>query len=758
MAAALGLPGVIAHGMLTMASAVRVVTDWLDDPADLVEYGVRFTKPVVVPDDDKGASVTFSAKVDKVARRAGRDRHHRDRRRGEGPRPVQGGRARPVRTHVRLADFTTLRIGGPADKLVEVSTEDDLITAVRDADAAGEPVLLLSGGSNVVIGDDGFRGTVIKIATRGIRVDADMCSGAMVHIQAGEDWDAVVQRAIAEEWSGLESMSGIPGLTGSTPVQNVGAYGHEVAETIASVRVWDRVDNQVRTIFAADCGFSYRNSRFKADPSRYVVLEVAFQLKLGDLSAPVGYAELARVLDVEPGSRAPMTDVREAVLGLRRSKGMVLDPADHDTWSAGLLLHQPHPRHPRRGPRRRAAVAPARRPRQNQRRLADRTRRHLQGLRHRQRRRLHQTHPRPHQPRHRHRQGTPRPGRPRPHPGPPGLRHHPGQRTSPGELQPLMRTEERVVVPFLRRVRTRRQACAPAVPVGDYYPSFGTLWITSAGTRRGGQDVGWRPSSRCWSGWAAGPRPPSWSGDVPAVAGGGVRRGDVERLTRGIYGLPGSRRRTWRRPSPTTGSSRIRVRPPAGSCRCSSSPPKPHITLADEPQCPARSACGLALGAPSRRLTCARADLVAANSPGLCPDPAVRRGARGGRRRALRRSADPRGAEAAARSAMSGLGSAECGAGRGGRQRARRELPRVDAAEPAGDRPASTVSSRRWWSRPGSSVCESTWDIGRRASLWRPRATSSTARPELRRRLPSVRRTRRGRLARPPVHLSAGLR
>ncbi|TCC20146.1 UDP-N-acetylmuramate dehydrogenase [Kribbella speibonae] len=244
-------------------------------------------------------------------------------------------------THVSLADYTTLRIGGTADKFVEVGTEDDLITAVRDADAAGEPVLLLSGGSNVVIGDDGFRGTVVKVATSGIRVDASACAGAMVHIAAGEDWDDVVQRAIAEEWSGLESMSGIPGLTGSTPVQNVGAYGHEVAETVASVRVWDRVAGKVKTIFAADCGFSYRNSRFKADPSRYVVLEVAFQLTLGDLSAPVGYAELARVLDVEPGSRAPMTEVREAVLGLRRGKGMVLDPADHDTWSAGSFFTNP---------------------------------------------------------------------------------------------------------------------------------------------------------------------------------------------------------------------------------------------------------------------------------------------------------------------------------------------------------------------------------------------------------------------------------
>ncbi|HWD77928.1 MAG TPA: UDP-N-acetylmuramate dehydrogenase [Kribbella sp.] len=246
-----------------------------------------------------------------------------------------------MNTHVPLAGYTTLRIGGPADKFVEVTTEEDLIAAVRDADAAGEPVLLLSGGSNVVIGDDGFRGTVVKVATSGIRVDADMCSGAMVRVAAGEDWDGFVQRAIAEEWSGLESMSGIPGLAGSTPVQNVGAYGHEVAETIASVRVWDRTLGQVQTVFAADCGFSYRNSRFKEDPSRYVVLEVTFQLKLGELSAPVGYAELARVLDVEPDSRAPMTEVREAVLGLRRSKGMVLDPADHDTWSAGSFFTNP---------------------------------------------------------------------------------------------------------------------------------------------------------------------------------------------------------------------------------------------------------------------------------------------------------------------------------------------------------------------------------------------------------------------------------
>ena len=242
---------------------------------------------------------------------------------------------------VRLAELTTLRVGGPADRLVTVQTEAELIETVREADAVKEPVLLLSGGSNLVVGDEGFRGTVVRIATSGVRVDADACSGAMVRVAAGEDWDAFVQRAIAEGWVGLESMSGIPGLVGSTPIQNVGAYGREVAETIATVRVWDRVDNAVRTIAAADCGFAYRTSRFKADPARYAVLEVAFQLPLGDLSAPVGYAELARVLDVESGARVPMGDVREAVLGLRRSKGMVLDEADHDTWSAGSFFTNP---------------------------------------------------------------------------------------------------------------------------------------------------------------------------------------------------------------------------------------------------------------------------------------------------------------------------------------------------------------------------------------------------------------------------------
>ena len=244
-------------------------------------------------------------------------------------------------TDTTLAELTTLRIGGPARRLLTVETEADLIEAVRGCDETGEPLLLLGGGSNLLVSDDGFDGTVVRVATRGVRVESDACSGAMVRVAAGEDWDELVVRALAEGWSGLESMSGVPGLTGSTPIQNVGAYGHEVAETIASVRVWDRVDTAVRTIAAADCGFAYRSSRFKAEPGRYVVLDVTFQLPLGELSAPVGYAELARTLGVDTGSRAPASEVRDAVLTLRRRKGMVLDPADHDTWSAGSFFTNP---------------------------------------------------------------------------------------------------------------------------------------------------------------------------------------------------------------------------------------------------------------------------------------------------------------------------------------------------------------------------------------------------------------------------------
>jgi UDP-N-acetylmuramate dehydrogenase len=241
----------------------------------------------------------------------------------------------------RLAELTTLRLGGPAGRLVEAWTAKDLVAAVAEADAAGTPVLLVAGGSNLVVGDAGFDGTVVRVVTRGVRVDADTCGGAFVTVAAGESWDGLVERAVAEGWSGVEALSGIPGSVGATPVQNVGAYGQEVADTVASVRTWDRVDRVQRTFFAADCGFGYRTSRFKREPDRYVVLEVTFQLPLGDLGAPVRYAELARALGVGVGERVPSSDVRAAVLGLRRGKGMVLDPGDHDTWSAGSFFTNP---------------------------------------------------------------------------------------------------------------------------------------------------------------------------------------------------------------------------------------------------------------------------------------------------------------------------------------------------------------------------------------------------------------------------------
>lgn len=247
----------------------------------------------------------------------------------------------PLRSDVALAELTTLRLGGPARRMVEVTTEPELVEAVRTADAVGEPVLLVAGGSNLVVADDGFAGTVVHIATRGVTVQAaDMCGGAQVTVAAGEPWDDLVDRAVTEGWSGIEALSGIPGSTGATPIQNVGAYGQEVAETIARVRTWDRRRGQVRTFFNSDCGFGYRTSAFKGD-DRYVVLDVTFQLPLGAAGAPVRYAELARHLGVATGEAAPAGDVRQAVLGLRRGKGMVLEPDDHDTWSAGSFFTNP---------------------------------------------------------------------------------------------------------------------------------------------------------------------------------------------------------------------------------------------------------------------------------------------------------------------------------------------------------------------------------------------------------------------------------
>jgi len=241
-----------------------------------------------------------------------------------------------VRHDVRLADLTTLAVGGPIERLIEVTESADLVAAVREADEAGRPLLVLGGGSNVVAPDEGWPGDVVAVRTSGI----DRRGGELT-VQAGHDWDDVVAFAVEQGVAGIEALSGIPGSTGATPVQNVGAYGQEVAQTITAVRVFDRAEKAERTLTPDECGFAYRDSRLKRDPGRFVVLDVTFLLDESPLSRPVGYAELARTLGVEIGETAPLADVREAVIGLRRGKGMVLDPADPDSRSAGSFFTNP---------------------------------------------------------------------------------------------------------------------------------------------------------------------------------------------------------------------------------------------------------------------------------------------------------------------------------------------------------------------------------------------------------------------------------
>jgi UDP-N-acetylmuramate dehydrogenase len=258
-----------------------------------------------------------------------------------------------------LADYTTLGLGGPAKAFVSADTTHALIGAVRSADKAGEPALLIGGGSNLVISDAGFPGTVIHVNTRGLTF-VDVGDGVVdVTVAAGADWDDVVATAVGEGLAGLEPLSGIPGRAGATPIQNVGAYGREVAEVITEVRVYDRQEDQIRIIPNEGCRFSYRTSLFKsgrpeavvslpgstpsaaAGQPRYVVLDVTFRLMRQSLSAPVKYAELASELGIEPGEQAAVGEVRAAVIKIRSRKGMVLNPGDPDTRSAGSFFTNP---------------------------------------------------------------------------------------------------------------------------------------------------------------------------------------------------------------------------------------------------------------------------------------------------------------------------------------------------------------------------------------------------------------------------------
>ncbi|MEU2422805.1 UDP-N-acetylmuramate dehydrogenase [Streptomyces sp. NPDC007851] len=236
-----------------------------------------------------------------------------------------------------LAPLTTFRLGGPATRLVTATTDAEVIAAVQAADDSGTPLLVIGGGSNLVIGDKGFDGTALRIATTGFEL-----RGTALELAAGEVWTDAVARTVEAGLAGLECLAGIPGSAGATPIQNVGAYGQEVSSAITEVVAYDRRAGAAVTLTNAECAFSYRHSRFKDDPSRYVVLRVRFALEDADgLSAPVRYAEAARALGVEPGDRVPLADARETVLKLRAGKGMVLDPEDHDTWSAGSFFTNP---------------------------------------------------------------------------------------------------------------------------------------------------------------------------------------------------------------------------------------------------------------------------------------------------------------------------------------------------------------------------------------------------------------------------------
>lgn len=246
--------------------------------------------------------------------------------------------SRPV--SALLAELTTLRLGGPAARVVTAASSAELVDAVRAADAAAEPVLIVGGGSNLIVADDGWPGAVVLVRSTGIdSIDLDPSTVA-VTAQAGVVWDALVAVSVREGWSGLAAMSGIPGLAGATPVQNVGAYGSEIADVLTALTVLDRSSGAVESWSPARCEFGFRTSAFK-HTERYVVLDVTLTLRRSEEASAVRYLDLARRLGVEPGQVVASQQVREAVLELRRSKGMLIDPDDHDTWSVGSFFVNP---------------------------------------------------------------------------------------------------------------------------------------------------------------------------------------------------------------------------------------------------------------------------------------------------------------------------------------------------------------------------------------------------------------------------------
>lgn len=239
-----------------------------------------------------------------------------------------------------LSAYTTLGVGGPAGLFVPVQDVGELARAIGEADAALSPVLVLGGGSNMVVSDDGFPGTVLQILLRGVQLESEEDGRVVVTAAAGEGWCALVERCVGEGLRGIEALSGIPGLVGAAPVQNVGAYGQDVSGTIKAVEVWDRVERRLRQLLPVEAGFGYRDSIFKRT-SRYVVTRVSFRLERSRLSCPVRYAELARYLGIDLGDRAPLDEVAQAVMQLRRAKGMLLGAPGQDSRSAGSFFINP---------------------------------------------------------------------------------------------------------------------------------------------------------------------------------------------------------------------------------------------------------------------------------------------------------------------------------------------------------------------------------------------------------------------------------
>jgi UDP-N-acetylmuramate dehydrogenase len=238
-----------------------------------------------------------------------------------------------------LRNYTSLRVGGPAKNFVDARNEKEIIAAIEAAE--GSQILIIGGGTNILVADGGFDGTVIRITNHSLKAEVDACSGGTLSIGAGENWDKFVQISIERGFAGLETLSGIPGTVGATPIQNIGAYGHEVSEFITQVRTYDRQEKTIKTFTNLECEFSYRNSYFKSHPGRYVVIEVQFQLRMGIESTPISYAELASKLEIAVGEKAPVIATRKAVLELRAAKGMLLNPSDRDSWSAGSFFTNP---------------------------------------------------------------------------------------------------------------------------------------------------------------------------------------------------------------------------------------------------------------------------------------------------------------------------------------------------------------------------------------------------------------------------------